>query len=486
MLSKKKSEINPEKIIVFVSGDFNILHPGHLRLLKFASECGDYLVVGVNAQNLESHYVPAHLRLENIKAIKIIDHAVLLTETATEFIKELKPNYVIKGKEYESKANPEAEALLEYGGKLIFCSGDTTFTSLYVGRKEFAVEAGISFSMPNEYLERNGINRSNLLETIAKIKEKTVLVIGDLILDQYIACDPIGMSQEDASVVVTPLHDEIFLGGAGIVAAHVKGMGANVFYIGLIGDDEQAVIARKKLHEANIENAILITDPTRPTTLKARYRADRKTLLRVSYLKKHEISEELSERIFLEIIKLSKYPDLVIFSDFNYGCLPQNLVDRVIDFCCKNGIIYVADSQSSSQVGDVSRFKGAYLITPTEHEARIAINDYQSGLPVVAEKLMDKSQCKNLIITLGNEGAMVHCKDPNGCLISDLIPAINMNPQDVSGAGDSFLTLASLALLNGANIWVASYLGSTAAALQVSRVGNRQLILDDLMWYIKP
>jgi len=77
--------------------------------------------------------------------------------------------------------------------------------------------------------------------------------------------------------------------------------------------------------------------------------------------------------------------NLIIFSDFNYGCLPQLLVDQITSFCNEKGIMMVADSQSSSQIGDVSRFRGMTLVTPTEREARFAVHDFESGLVVLAE-----------------------------------------------------------------------------------------------------
>jgi bifunctional ADP-heptose synthase (sugar kinase/adenylyltransferase) len=100
--------------------------------------------------------------------------------------------------------------------------------------------------------------------------------------------------------------------------------------------------------------------------------------------------------------------DLVIFSDFNYGCLRQFLVDEISDACMQKNILMVADSQSSSQVGDVSRFKNMLLLTPTEREARLAVRDFNSGLVVLAEKLREQAFAKNIILKLGAEGMIAH------------------------------------------------------------------------------
>ena len=182
-----------------------------------------------------------------------------------------------------------------------------------------------------------------------------------------------------------------------------------------------------------------------------------------------------------QIVPLLDKIDLVIFSDFNYGCLPQGLVDQIISSCNKHAVPMVADSQSSSQIGDISRFKNMMLITPTEHEARLAVRDSTSGLVVLAETLRNKANVNHVFITLGAEGVLVHSPDTekNG-LVTDQLPALNNSPKDVSGAGDCMLISTAMALVAGANIWEAAFIGSVAAACQVSRVGNLPLTSNEL------
>ena len=123
--------------------------------------------------------------------------------------------------------------------------------------------------------------------------------------------------------------------------------------------------------------------------------------------------------------------DLLIFSDFNYGALPQDLVDEISKECVKRGIMMVADSQSSSQVGDVSRFKHTALLTPTEREARLALGNYEDGLVVLAEALRKKANALNIAITLGGEGLLIRAGNSNKSqLITDRLPALNSSPKD--------------------------------------------------------
>ena len=466
--------------IVFVSGNFNIVHPGHLRLLNFAAECGDFLVVGVVSDGHGAAFLPAELRLEAVRSIGVVDYAFILKEKPEDFIRALQPATVVKGKEHENQQNPELDAVEAYGGKLLFSSGDVRFSSLDLLQKELRETNFSSISKPSDFPKRHGFTIEGLIDVVRAMRRLKVVVIGDLIVDEYVNCDALGMSQEDPTIVVTPIKTDRFVGGAGIVSAHANGMGGQVTYFGVVGADDPAKYAADTLKRYGVE-ARLMADDSRPTTLKQRFRANGKTLLRVSHLRQHDISHDMVEKVFKSAITVLKDADLLIFSDFSYGCLPQPLVDRLTAYCVAHNIMMVADSQASSQVGDVSRFAHARLLTPTEHEARLATRDFSSGLVSLAESLCAKALAGQLVITMAGEGLLIHAPGVSEEFMTDRLPAFNSAPKDVSGAGDSFLTCASMALAVGATIWQAAYLGSIASACQVGRVGNTPLSAEELI-----
>jgi len=469
------------KKIVFVSGNFNIIHPGHLRLLKFAADCGDFLVVGVTSDSSPSVNIPSDLRLDGVSAIGLVNYAFILTESTKDFVAKLKPAIIVKGKEYQNRLNTEREILDSYGGKLLFCSGEVRFSSLDLMQKELLETNYSSINKPLDFPKRHGFGLANLVNVVNSFSKLKVVVMGDLIVDEYITCDALGMSQEDPTIVVTPIRNDRFIGGAGIVAGHARGLGADVQFLSITGKDEISSYAKTTLNNFRVQSTF-IQDESRPTSLKQRFRASGKTLLRVSHLRQHDISSELAESLHQSVIEALSECDLLIFSDFNYGCLPQGLVDRVVSYCQSKNIMMVADSQSSSQLGDVSRFKGMNLLTPTEHEARICMRDYSSGLVVLAESLRLNANANNIFITLGAEGLLIHAPSKNSNdFVTDQLPALNTAAKDVSGAGDSLLTCASMALALGVDIWQAAYLGSIAAACQVGRVGNLPLTTEELI-----
>jgi len=464
--------------LVLVTGDFNILHPGHIRLLRFAKECGDTLVVGVNADAIltEKNYNHENHRTDIVASLEFVDRCFINKLAGVELIKQLTPDVVVKGKEYEDKHNPEQATLEALGGKLIFSSGYSHLRSSSVFSQEQQAPS-LNLSKLGDYMNRHGIGTQSIYEVIDSFARLNVLVIGDTIIDEYVQCNAVGISQEEPTIVVAPDEKKLFLGGAGITSAHAKGLGANsVSFYTVLGNDEAATFGSAKMREYDL-NAHSFIDDTRPTTKKRRYRVGNRTLLRVNDFREHDIGIEIQEAIMAELSEEIAQVDLVIFSDFNYGVLPQPLVDAIVQLCNERKIMVAADSQTSSQVGDISRFEHVDLITPTEREVRVALNNSRDGLVILADKLHKKTKCPNIIVTLADEGVLVHMTDSGKThhWENDKIPALANNAVDPIGAGDCMLAATSMAIATGADIWLASFIGSVAAACKVSRVGNKPL-----------
>ncbi len=473
--------------IVFVYGNFNILHPGHVRLLRFARECGDHLIVGVQSDRLagEGAHVPEQLRYESVQSNTWVDEVMIIDEDIVDVLRRIKPDIVVKGKEHENALNPELKALDEFGGKLLFNSGESIFSSLDLIRKEFREFDSRSIRLPSDFMARHEINTENLVRIINNFSQLKVCVVGDLIIDEYITCQPLGMSQEDPTIVVTPIDSMQFLGGAGIVAAHASCMGANTRFVSVTGLDAARKYAIAQLKEAGVETSLLV-DESRPTTLKQRYRSKGKSLLRVSHLHQSAISKILQDKMLEKIEEAINGVDVLVFSDFNYGCLPQTLINRIIPMAHSRRIIMAADSQSSSQVGDVSRFRGMDLLAPTEREARISLRNHEDGLVILAEQLRQQANAKNLLLKLGEEGLLIHVGNTlNNEWHTDRMNPLNAVPKDVAGAGDSLLIASAMTLAGCGNIWEAACIGSIAAAVQVGRVGNTPIKKEELIKEIK-
>ena len=467
---------------IIVSGRFNILHLGHVRLLRFAKEQGGLLIVAVESDRIAGKLaiISENLRLEGVQCISWVNEAFIFDEPIKDLISRMRPAIVVKGREYESIYNEELEILEQYGGKLIFSSGDSIFSSFDLISGEFLTNSHGKIKFPKDYLDRHAIDKARLINLINQFANLKIYIIGDLIVDEYITCEPLGMSQEEPTIVVMPLNSKLFLGGAGIVAAHAAGLGGAVNFFSVTGNDTLRDFAFESLTDSRVI-AQLLLDKSRPTTLKQRYRSKGKSLLRVNHLRQNSIAVSLQKEFLTLLEEKLEDTDLLVFSDFNYGCLPQQLVDQIIIMAKSKGIILVADSQSSSQIGNIARFNGMDLLTPTEHEARISTRNRDDGLVVLAEQLRHKSDAKNLLLKLGEEGLLIHADDSQGAWITDRVDALNKHSLDVAGAGDSLLITSAMTLAIGGTIWEAAYLGSLAAAIQVGRIGNIPMSLKEIL-----
>ena len=448
-----RASCGPGQTIAFVSGNFNVVHPGHLRLLKFAAEQADILVVGVNPDSTPGVTLPQEMRLDNVRSIALVHHAVRLDESASDFIAKLQPSVVVKGKEFEDRSNPEQEAVDAYGGRLIFSSGELRFASLSLLERDANIDIS-TVRKPLEFPKRHGFEISDLKSTARQaVRACGLLVIGDLIVDEYVTCDAVGMSQEDPTIVVTPLMTRPSSAAPApwrrmrTVSAPMSSSST------LVGEDEVGRFARDTLEQHGVI-CDTFADETRPTTRKQRFRALNKTLLRVNHLRQHAARRRYpAPDAAMRSNGRCKTAILLLFSCFNYGCLPQDLVDAIADRARSKGVMMAADSQVSSQTGDVSRFKGMTLFTPTEREARVALNDFDIG-PRGHQRAADRKGPRQEPRHHARRRRRADQHDDRTASSStDRLPAFNPSPKDVSGAGDSFFMASSMALRVGADIW---------------------------------
>ena len=467
--------------VCLIPGKFNVVHPGHLRLFRYAKEICDHLVIAVYADGWSvDTLIPEFDRLEGVRSNIWVDDAFVLRGNIKDAIDHLRPSIVLKGKEHEALVNPEQAALASYGGLLKFAGGNLGLsTSELLQAEDNRYQKFITHA--EEYLGRHQISVDALSSEIEAMRGVKSLVIGDLIVDRYVDCEPVGMSAEDPTLVVSPIAERQFIGGAGIVASHASRLGGNASFVSVRGDDDVGLFALTELEKYGV-NADVFCDPERPTTNKTRYRARNQTLLRVNDLRDHQLDDHLAKEIQSKILDVLPSVDVVIFSDFSYGFLSATLIGAVIKEAHKRKIVMAGDSQSSSQIGDITKFQNISLLTPTEREARLAIRDGNVGLVGVSQRLRELSGAEYVPITLGGEGVFLHCaRSGSESAEDDRIPALNRNPVDVAGAGDAFLVGTALCLATGADIWRAMYMGSIASACQVSRLGNLPVTREELV-----
>jgi rfaE bifunctional protein kinase chain/domain len=455
---------------VFVSGKFNVIHPGHIRLFRLGKELAQKLHVALDTEGLNQDEI--NWRVNALQAIELVDHVhTFITDNST-LIAKIKPDVVLKGREFRDKKNSEKTLVESYGGKIVFGSGINFFSETEFIDKSNLTPGLDEIKLPFSFMHRNKISK-NIVKDFLKIAPSlNVCILGDLIVDEYINCHPLGMSQEEPTIVVKAVDKKKFIGGAGIVAAHCNALGANTFFVSVIGDDESGAWAKNKISEYGIREG-LIFDSSRPTTLKKRFRSGSQTLFKLTELSQEIINPSLQDDVYEKFNKIVGKLDLLIFSDFSYGNLPAELVEKIMSLAMENNVLVAADSQSSSQVGNLSKFTGAFLVTPTEREARVELRDQSSGLVILLDEIRDHLRSKNVLLKLGPDGILIRGVGLNHELLpTEQVEPSNKKPVDTSGAGDSVLAASALALACGFDIYSSALLGSFIAGIQIGRLGN--------------
>ena len=455
-------------------GHFSIIHAGHIRYLKHARTMGEKLIVAVLGDERKYAFKQDE-RAEGVALLGIADEVVLLEERGLEkFLSQARPSVLVLGNEYKRNASMNAlsEWLDKKGIRVEYHAGETqnTAVDLLEGGETEAGDKKLSWI--RELCEQKGITRESVEREVKQWSNVKILVIGDLIIDEYSACEALGMSAEAPVIVVKELKTRRFLGGAGVVAAHIKALGAECRFISVAGEDAVGDYADRELSTMGIE-ARLIRDNRRPTTLKKRYVADNQKLLRVSRLEDNEVCDSIEKRLIDEIQGSVGQVDGVVISDFVYGIVTQKIIDTVREVAEANKIPIFADVQCSTQVGSICKYEGFTVLTPNEREARLALQDQNSGIEQLAMDLMDATRCGKLFMKLGSEGFISYERGVMGEEISRMsFPALSTNPIDVAGAGDSLLSVVATGLSAGAETAEVGMLACCMAAIAVERMGN--------------
>jgi bifunctional ADP-heptose synthase (sugar kinase/adenylyltransferase) len=208
-------------------------------------------------------------------------------------------------------------------------------------------------------------------------------------------------------------------------------------------------------------------------------------LFKLTELSQEIINPNIQDDIYGKFNRLVGQLDLLIFSDFSYGNLPAELVGKIMSLAMEHNVLIAADSQSSSQVGNLSKFSGAFLVTPTEREARVELRDQSSGLVILLDDLRDYLGAKNVLLKLGPDGILIRGVGANQELLpTEQVEPSNKKPIDTSGAGDSVLAVSALALAGGFDIYSSAMLGSFIAGIQVGRLGNIPVNREEIERYL--
>lgn len=477
--------------VIMCHGVFDVVHPGHIRHLLYAKSKAPILIVSITADKHINKgdfrpHVPQELRALNLAAIELVDFVIIdSNETPIENLKLIKPDLFTKGYEYSpskqtsDKTEEEISVITEYGGEVLFSPGDFIMSS----------SAYIKNSPPDIRIEkllmlmsRAKVSFRDLEKTLSRFKEKVVHVVGDSIVDSYTKCSMIGGQTKTPTISVLFNKKIDYLGGAGIVALHMRAAGATVKFSTILGEDYLGEFTRNTLRDWQIED-LSILDRERPTTNKNTFIVEPYRLLKVDTLENRTISD--SQVNLIKDAIASQKSDAIVFSDFRHGIFNRRTIQTFVS-AIPIKTFKVADSQVASRWGNILDFSGFDLITPNEREVRFSLGDQDLGIRGIATELFRKSNCKMLILKLGDRGILTCTNEDASTLDSYFVMDSFVSKLiDPVGAGDALLAYSTLAMISTNNPIIASILGNLAASVECENDGNIPVTPDHILSKIK-
>lgn len=310
---------------------------------------------------------------------------------------------------------------------------------------------------------------------INKFKRLKALVIGDLMIDEYLWGSVDRISPEAPVPVVCVQKESQTLGGAGNVINNLVAMGAAVCAIGTAGTGKAGQMIFEKLEDLGIGTDGIISEPQRPTTRKTRIIASNQQVLRIDKEDKKNITDKTLKKLVANIEKNIKEVDLVILSDYNKGLITQNLVQETVRLAQKYQVLTLADPKSLN----FSKYESVTVLTPNKKEASLAANmEIQSDQDLLdaGNKIMEIVKLEKLLITCGKDGMMLFEKGKSPFHIESNAQQVF----DVSGAGDTVISLLGLGLAAGADFKQSAQIANAAAGIVVAKVGTATASIDEL------
>jgi len=308
---------------------------------------------------------------------------------------------------------------------------------------------------------------------LSKFKDKKILVAGDIILDVY-AYGSVERISPEAPVPVVDLREETYrLGGAANVALNLKTLGAEVVLSGVIGKDLYGNKVLELLKESEIQYSGVVVSTFRHTTVKTRVVSQGQQIIRLD----KEIREPLVDEEKRKVLNFLQEDDAdaIIIEDYNKGFFTPDIIKVIIEN--KNAPVFVDPKYKY-----YDHFRGAYLVKPNFKEfLRISMfSEDEMNLVEAAFKFRKKFGYKNVVITRGGQGMLAVSPER----VYE-IPALKREVFDVTGAGDTVISILTLAMICGVSIEDAALLASIAAGIEVTKVGASPVSSDELKEVVK-
>lgn len=313
---------------------------------------------------------------------------------------------------------------------------------------------------------------------------KRVLVIGDMVADEYLIGNPTRISREAPVLILDLAEERTVPGGASNVAVNARALDAEVFLAGVVGDDLPGQKLRQAIAALQMNQDGVISDQTRPTSTKTRILAGspqivQQHIVRVDRVDKSYIADPCKSQIINYIERVLPTIDAVVLSDYESGMISPDIIDTCIPVARALNKVVVVDAH-----GSLFRFQGVTALTPNQPEAEATLGMTINNLADLNEagrRLLEGSNAQGVLITRGSEGMSLFEADKEPLHLPIHKLPLDIDIVDTNGAGDTVAATFTLALTAGASMTEAAYLANAAAARVVRRLGCASNTPEELM-----
>ncbi|HJR09740.1 MAG TPA: D-glycero-beta-D-manno-heptose-7-phosphate kinase [Pyrinomonadaceae bacterium] len=320
------------------------------------------------------------------------------------------------------------------------------------------------------------LSRSRAEELARGFEGKRIVVMGDLMLDEFVWGRVRRISPEAPVPVVEVERQTLALGGAGNVASNLVALGARPTPVGVVGDDENAERMRSRFRDLNVGTSGLVVDPARPTTLKTRVIAHNQQVVRADRESRAAVPADIEDGVIARFQSEVETADAVVVSDYNKGLLTARVLASTLQQARERGVMVCLDPK----LRNFAHYQPVTVITPNHQEAAEAaglVIEDESSLVEAGRRLLDSIDCRAVLVTRGEEGMTLFT---DGGEVTH-IQTVAREVYDVTGAGDTVIATLAVALASGASLAEAAVLANHAAGVVVGKVGTATVTRDELL-----
>ena len=320
------------------------------------------------------------------------------------------------------------------------------------------------------------LTKIRVTEILHALRERNVVVLGDVMLDEFVWGDVTRISPEAPVPVVDVRRESVHLGGAANVLANLIALGAHGTVVGVIGNDDAGKRLRTGLRELGVDaNDNLIVDEVRPSTIKTRIIAHSQLVVRADRESRTPVSSQIEEQIVARLNDAVQNADAFVVSDYDKGVVTPRILGEILPFAYERVPVLI-----DPKLRNFNFYRPATLVTPNHHEAlRMSDSEDHSddGSHHAATVIRKKLGCDAVLITRGDRGMMLLEADGQPVYVETAAREV----YDVTGAGDTVIAALAGALATGATMVEAATLANHAAGVVVGKVGTATASADELI-----